>query len=102
MLRFFIHYGLHLVFPALIAYFYNKQLWKKNWLILLSTMLIDIDHLFANPVYDPNRCSINFHYLHSFPLAYIYFVLLAMKKTRLWATGLIFHLITDYIDCFLK
>ena len=35
--------------------------WKKAYIIMLLTMLVDLDHLLANPIFDPNRCSINFH-----------------------------------------
>lgn len=65
-------------------------------------MLIDIDHLFANPIYDPNRCSVNFHFMHSFPVIILYFIMIIPPKTRLLSIGLLFHLLTDYIDCFLK
>ena len=40
--------------------------WKMVWLIMMLTMLVDLDHLLANPIYDPNRCSIGFHPLHSY------------------------------------
>ncbi len=102
MLRFFIHYGLHFIVPVIIVYFYRSKHWKKNGLLVLSTMLIDIDHLFASPIYDANRCSVHFHFLHSFPVIYLYFVLLIPNKTRVFAFGLLFHILTDIIDCFLK
>lgn len=101
-ISFVIHYSLHFLAPGLIAYLYNSKQWKKNWLLLLATMLMDVDHLFADPIYDPNRCSVNFHFLHSFPVIYLYFILLIPKKTRIIAIGLLFHLITDLIDCLLK
>lgn len=98
-LKFIIHYGLHFVFPLLIAYLYNAKDWKKGWLVLIATMLIDLDHLLATPIFDPNRCSVGFHPLHSTPIAYLYIIMLIPKKTRLIAIGLLFHLLTDYIDC---
>lgn len=67
---------------------------------MLATMLIDLDHLFANPVFDPHRCSINFHFLHTYPALAVYLLMLFFKKTRIAGTGLVFHLITDGIDCF--
>lgn len=62
-------------------------------------MLIDLDHLFATPIFDPDRCSINFHPLHTYWAMGIYVALLFFRKTRIVAVGLVFHLITDYIDC---
>jgi hypothetical protein len=64
-------------------------------------MLIDLDHLLANPIFDKNRCSINFHPLHSYIAAGIYVVGLFFKKTRIIGIALLFHLLTDWIDCYL-
>jgi hypothetical protein len=100
ILRLGIHYGLHFLFPGLIAYIFFKKNWKTVWLIFIATMLIDLDHLLANPIFDPNRCSINFHPFHSYIAAMVYIVLLFLKKTRIIAIGLLLHLLTDYLDCF--
>lgn len=99
ILRFCIHYGLHFIFPGIIAYVFFKKHWKKVWLILVLTMLIDIDHIFANPVFDANRCSINFHPLHTYVAGAVYILLLLFNKTRVIAIGLLLHLLTDAIDC---
>lgn len=66
---------------------------------MLTTMLIDLDHLLANPVFDPDRCSINFHPLHSYWALLIYLLLLFFRRTRIVAVGLVFHFLTDFIDC---
>lgn len=94
-----IHYGMHLLLPGLIAYVFYPQRWKNIWLLLLGTMMIDLDHLFANPIFDPERCSIGFHFLHSQPLITVYLLLLIPKKTRVIAIGLVLHMLTDYLDC---
>ncbi|PTB97664.1 DUF6122 family protein [Marivirga lumbricoides] len=101
MLQFTIHYGLHFIFPLLIAYLYSKSEWKKAYFTLIATMLVDLDHLFAQPIFDPDRCSIGFHPLHSEYAILIYFFLLFPKRSRLVAIGLLMHMVTDYIDCFL-
>ncbi|NJB82408.1 DUF6122 family protein [Wenyingzhuangia aestuarii] len=100
-IKFIVHYSLHFLAPGLIAYFYNPVKWKKYWLALIGTMLIDLDHLLATPIFDPNRCSVGYHPLHSFPIIYLYLFLLIPKKTRLVAIGIIFHLLTDLTDCLL-
>lgn len=94
-----VHYTLHLLVPGLIAYVFFRKEWKKAWLIMLATMLIDVDHLLANPIFDPDRCSINFHPLHSYWAMAVYVALLFFKKTRIIAVGLLFHMLTDFIDC---
>ncbi|MDG1790588.1 MAG: DUF6122 family protein [Flavobacteriaceae bacterium] len=96
-----IHYTLHILAPGLIAWLFFKDNWKKAWLILLATMLVDLDHLFANPIYSPNRCSINFHILHSYYAIILYVLLFFFKKFRIVAIGLLFHMFTDFIDCLL-
>lgn len=98
-LQFFIHYFLHLIFPAFVAYYFFRENWKKAWLIMLATMFIDLDHLLANPIYDANRCSVNFHLLHQYWAIPIYVFLLFFKKTRIVAIGLLMHILTDLQDC---
>ncbi len=97
------HYGLHFVAVGAIAYWYDPKKWKKYWLLLIATMLIDIDHLWANPIFDPDRCSINYHFLHTYWAGAIYLlgsIVIKNKSLRLVCIGLVFHLITDAIDCF--
>ena len=102
-LRHIIHYSLHLIFPFLAA----RVLWRDNWLIagaiMTATLIIDIDHLIAHPVYDPCRCSIGFHPLHTLWAGAAYGTLLAIPswKWRAFAAGCLLHLGTDALDCIL-
>lgn len=98
-LQFSIHYGLHFLAPGLLAWLFWRAEWKRIWLILASTILVDLDHLLADPIFDPSRCSIGFHPLHSCPAIGIYFLLLFPRQTRVVAVGLLFHMLTDYQDC---
>ena len=99
MLRFLLHYGIHFIVPVLIGLlFFRENRWKVI-LILLSAMLIDLDHLLADPMFDPNRCSIGFHPLHTYWAVIFYFMLLAWKKTRLIGLGLLIHILADAVDC---
>ena len=101
MLKFTVHYSLHFLVPLSISYFFFKDKWKKVYLIFLLSMLIDLDHLLANPIFDPNRCSINFHPLHSYIAVGFYCLGLFLKKTRILCIALLFHILTDLIDCYL-
>jgi len=94
-----LHYSLHFLFPGLIAWVFFRSQWKKAWLIMIATMLVDVDHFLADPIFSPNRCSINFHILHTYYAMGIYVVLLYFKKFRIIAVGLLFHMLTDFIDC---
>ena len=66
---------------------------------MFSTMLVDLDHLLADPIYDPNRCGIGFHPLHSYPAIAVYGVLLVPRMSRLVALGLVIHMALDALDC---
>jgi len=101
MLQSSVHYGLHFGLPLIIALFFFKQHWIKAYFIMLSAFIIDLDHLLANPIFDPNRCSVNFHPLHSYYAIVIYLILLIPKKTRLFGLGLVAHIMADTADCLL-
>ncbi len=64
-------------------------------------MLIDLDHLLATPIFSADRCSIGFHPLHSYYAIAFYVALLAIKNTRLIGIGLVLHIISDGVDCWL-
>ena len=62
-------------------------------------MVVDLDHLLAVPVYDPLRCSMGFHPLHTWPAVLLYTVLACNKYTRLFGIGLLLHMLLDTVDC---
>jgi len=85
-------------------------------LLMIATMIIDADHLLADPIYDPLRCSINFHPLHSTEAILVYVLLflipIAIKQRpiskqikkrldliHLLGLGLLIHMALDAIDC---
>ncbi len=74
-------------------------MWRRAWIVMLAAMVIDVDHLLADPVFDPNRCSIGFHPLHSYAAIAVYLLLLLAPVTRLIGVGLIIHVLLDGLDC---
>ena len=96
-----LHYSLHLLAPGLLAWLFFRDVWKKGWLIMLGTMIVDLDHLLATPIFDLNRCSIGIHPLHSVYAIFIYFLLLfhPNKYVRIIAVGLLLHMFIDFLDC---
>ena len=79
-------------------------------------VIVDADHLLADPIYDPARCSIGFHPLHTHPAIVSYVSLLAgglyvarisksaqTKQLARWgwlvALGLLIHMALDALDC---
>lgn len=95
-----VHYSLHFLAPGAIAWLFFRPNWQQAWWLMLATMLVDLDHLFAYPdIFVADRCSINFHPLHSYYAIAIYVLLLFPPKTRIVAVGLLFHIFTDWQDC---
>lgn len=95
----FVHYFLHFGFPFILAFlFYRQQLWRAYGILVL-TMLVDLDHLLARPIFDAGRCSIGFHPLHSHVAIAFYLAMLVFPRTRLVGVGLVLHMVTDTIDC---
>ena len=127
-LRAIIHLALHVVVPGLVAWrwfssrpgagagfqasksfqtsgsfqasgsFQTSMFWRA-WLVLLLGWVIDLDHLLADPVYAPDRCSIGFHPLHTAPAIAAYAALTIPRPTRLFGIGLLIHIGLDLIDC---
>jgi hypothetical protein len=111
-----IHIALHFIIPLLIALVFYRSQWRSAVMIMIATMLVDADHLLADPIYDPNRCSIGFHPLHTWPAIVIYVGLflvplimsrrqtggnlkVAMRMSHLIGLGLLIHMILDGLDC---
>jgi len=103
-MRGMIHILAHFLVPAAIAPWMSKFIhpvrsWSYYWLMMSATILVDLDHLLATPIYDPGRCSLGFHPLHSIWAIGVYILLLIPRKTRVIAIGLIVHMALDGIDC---
>ncbi|MCD2258750.1 DUF6122 family protein [Psychroserpens luteolus] len=101
MLQPFVHYGIHFLLPLIIALVFFRKQWLIVYVIMLGAFIIDLDHVLANPMFDPNRCSINFHPLHSYYAIGVYVLLTIWKKTRCIGLGLVIHIIADQADCWM-
>ncbi len=99
--------ALHVLVPLLIALYLKSS--KAFW-IMLATMLVDVDHLIAVPIYDPGRCSILFHPLHSQWAILLYIGMMLWPKVRGFrhkqdkligylGLGLVVHMALDGLDC---
>jgi len=102
--------------PLLVARIAYPARWKFAAFVMLATMVVDVDHVLARPIYDPARCSIGFHPLHTTPAIILYGVLAALplvvrQRTvglrlgrtveilHLAGVGLLIHMALDAIDC---
>ena len=93
------HLALHFTVPLLVAFLFFRENLKLSYLVMMLTMLVDLDHLLASTIYDANRCSIGFHPLHQYWFIAIYLVMSFFSKTRLIGVGLIIHMSLDALDC---
>jgi hypothetical protein len=110
------HIALHFVVPLLVALTFYRSRWRNATGIMIATMIVDVDHLLADPIYDPNRCSIGFHPLHTTPTILIYAALFILplivgrendqkglrptaRALHLIGLGLLIHMALDWIDC---
>lgn len=94
-----LHIVLHFAVPALVALVFFRSRWLSAWLIMIATMVVDLDHLVADPVYDPLRCSIGFHPLHSLVPVAVYVLMCFVPPLRLVGLGLVIHMALDAADC---
>ena len=99
MIQLVIHSALHVLVPGIVARFAFRERRVKAWLIMIATMVVDLDHLLASPIYDPARCSIGFHPLHSYVAICVYFAMALVPKLRLVGIGLLIHMGVDLVDC---
>lgn len=99
MIQSIAHYGCHFILPLVVAVLFFKSNWKIAYFTMLAGLLIDVDHLLASPIFDPNRCSIGYHPLHSSFAILFYIFLCFPKKSRIVGLGLVIHIISDAVDC---
>jgi hypothetical protein len=93
------HLVLHLIVPLAVAWLFFRPIFKRATLIMFAGILIDLDHLLADPIVDPGRCSVGFHLLHSYYVIPLYLLLSFFPKTRLIGLGLVIHILLDWLAC---
>ncbi len=93
------HLVLHVLVPAGMAIVFFRSRFLLAFVIMMSGMLIDADHLLASPIYDPLRCSMGLHPLHTLVPVGLYTALFAHERTRMIGLGLLIHVVLDAIDC---
>lgn len=85
--------------PIVLALLFFKEKWKVAYCHMVATMFVDLDHIFADPFYEPNRCSIGFHPMHEFIPIIFYGIICFFKPLRYVGIGLIIHMALDSVDC---
>ena len=94
-----LHVILHFFVPLAVAKIVWREKWIRPFLIMALTIAVDLDHLLAEPIFDPNRCSIGTHPLHSWSAIGVYLACLLSPHLRIVASGLLIHMTLDGIDC---
>lgn len=87
--------------PFAIGWLLWRENWKASGAVIAAANLIDLDHLLATPIFDPDRCSIGFHLLHGWEAAVAYVLMLGVPKwwVRALSLGALWHLAVDWGDC---
>ena len=98
-IRSLIHMGLHIVAPGVMAWLFWRPTWRRAWLVMVLTMIVDMDHLLVAPIFDAHRCGIGFHPLHSWWAIGVYLGSTLVPRTRLLGVGLVIHMALDAVDC---
>lgn len=110
------HIALHFIVPLAIAHAFWRGEWQVAFFVMVATMAVDLDHLLADPIYDPNRCSIGFHPLHQPAVIVVYamlfigsFIIGDAQRPERWGrrifyarwigAGLLIHMALDASDC---
>lgn len=93
------HLFLHVLLPLIVALVFFRQQWQKAWLIMVAVMLVDLDHLLADPIFAADRCSIGFHPLHTYTAITGYLLMTLWQPLRLVGIGLLIHMAVDASDC---
>ena len=96
-----LHAVLHLLVPFALAIAVGRDGWRRRFAWMLAGLLIDLDHLLADPIYDPARCSLGFHPLHTTIPTVLYVALALWPRTRWLGIGLCVHIVLDGLDCLL-
>jgi len=99
MIRPAAHIVLHVLLPGVCTRIFFRQNWWKAWAIMVLTLVVDLDHLLSAPIYDPNRCSINYHPLHSYFAICVYLLMAVIPRLRIIGLGLLVHMGLDFGDC---
>ncbi len=94
-----VHLSGHLLLPVAIAYSGHGSNWKSAAKVMLASNLVDADHFLSKPIYDPDRCSIGTHPLHSLPAIGIYSAMTLNQRTQELGIGLLTHMAVDFVDC---
>ncbi|MEP0390817.1 MAG: DUF6122 family protein [Erythrobacter sp.] len=99
-----LHYGGHWLAPLLIAWVVYRTDWRRFGAVMVASNVIDIDHLWAVPIFDPERCSIGFHTFHGWEAGIVYLALLLVPRwwARAFGVGALWHLCVDYGDCVMQ
>lgn len=67
--------------------------------LVLSSNLIDLDHLFSKPIYHPRRNPFLTHFVHKrwALVIMISIILIFIRPTMFLGVGIIMHMLLDYI-----
>jgi len=94
-----IHVGFDLWIYFLLDYSQLIEINNIDLYVLLSAQLIDLDHLFSKPIYNPKRNGFKTHFLHKkWKVICIVSIMFLFYRPLLFLwIGLLSHILLDFI-----
>jgi len=93
-----IHFGFNTLVYYAVSLVSPIEFMVINLFYIALAELIDLDHLFSKPIYDPKRNSFKTHFFHRKWRYVILFSVITMYWTPFFSLALLSHLLLDYID----
>ena len=90
------HIPFHFILPFIVFRFRRDRI---EFTLLELANSIDFDHLLAPVTFDPARCSLTTHPLHSWEAAVFYILLCFIPRVRALGYGALLHLLVDAPNC---
>ena len=93
------HITSNLVVFLVLMYVKNLNPGYMDIGLMISSNLIDLDHLFSKPIYDPKRNPFKTHFLHkNWKLVSFLLILCFFFRSLLFlGVGLLLHFFLDYL-----
>jgi hypothetical protein len=94
---------IHLLFNILIFFIIDKigfNLNSADFIFMLASNLIDLDHLRSKPIFKPGRNSFKTHLLHKQwkLVTVLSFIILFIRPISFLGLGILLHFLLDILD----
>jgi len=94
-----VHLGVNYIVYLMLGYI-GIQTTSLDIVLVLAANLIDLDHLLARPIFDPDRDSFKSHLLHKNwkPILLLCIFMLFYRPLVFLSIGIMIHYLLDILD----